>query len=179
MAAVSTYYFFGRRLSTIEKPMDETLRHPTAEGGKGILDVINRAGAEAFRIAVGVIPMLVLSLVAINILRGVGLFDWLTRLLTPLLKSASVDPIIILPTLTKYLAGGTAVMGLFDDMRRHGLADSRLINESAGWLIHALDVPGIAIMASAGKRVAGVWKPAALGACIGIGVRTIFHVLFG
>jgi spore maturation protein SpmB len=179
LASVSTYHFFGRNLSAIEKPMDETLKHPKAEGGKGILDVINRAGAEAFRIAVGVIPMLVLSLVAINILRGVGLFGWLTRLLTPLLQSASIDPIIILPTLTKYLAGGTAVMGLFDDMRRHGLADSNLINQSAGWLIHALDVPGIAIMASAGKRVARVWKPAALGACIGIGMRTIFHVFLG
>jgi hypothetical protein len=99
--------------------------------------------------------------------------------LTPLLQAVSIDPIIILPTLTKYLAGGTAVMGLFDDMRRHGLAGPELINESAGWLIHALDVPGIAIMASAGRRVAGVWKPAALGACIGIAVRTISHVFLG
>jgi spore maturation protein SpmB len=178
VAAVSTYYCFGRGLSTIEKPMDETLKHPTAEGGKGILDVINRAGAEAFRIAVGVIPMLVLSLVAIGILRRLGLFAWLAALLTPLLQLAAIDPAIILPTLTKYLAGGTAMMGVFDDMRRSGLADARLINESAGWLIHALDLPGLAILMSAGKRVAGVWKQAALGACVGSLVRTLAHVLF-
>jgi spore maturation protein SpmB len=178
VAAVSTYYCFGRGLSTIEAPMDETLKHPTAEGGKGILDVINRAGAEAFRIAVGVIPMLVLSLVAIGILRRLGLFAWLAALLTPLLQLAAIDPAIILPTLTKYLAGGTAMMGVVDDMRRSGLADARLINESAGWLIHALDLPGLAILMSAGKRVAGVWKQAAMGACIGILVRTLAHVLF-
>jgi spore maturation protein SpmB len=177
-AAVSIYYCFGRRLSTIEEPMDETLKHPTAAGGKGILDVINRAGAEAFRIAVGVIPMLVLSLVAIGILRRLGLFAWLAVLLTPLLQWAAIDPAIILPTLTKYLAGGTAMMGVFDDMRRSGLADTRLINESAGWLIHALDLPGLAILMSAGKRVAGVWKQAALGACVGILVRTLAHVFF-
>ena len=45
--------------------LDETLRHPVAEDAKGVLDVINRAGAEAFKIAVGAIPMLVLALVAI------------------------------------------------------------------------------------------------------------------
>ncbi|MGX4644414.1 hypothetical protein [Massilia sp. SYSU DXS3249] len=99
-------------------------------------------------------------------------------MLAPLLQSASIDPAIILPTLTKYLAGGTAVLGLFGDMHRAGLLDPRLLNESAGWLIHALDLPGVAILISAGRRVAGVWKPAALGACVGIGMRTLLHLVF-
>jgi spore maturation protein SpmB len=179
VAASATYYLFGRGLSSGEKTMDETLKHPTAENAKGMLDVINRSGAEAFRIAVGAIPMLVLSLVAITLLRGVGLFDWLTLRLSPLLLRAGIDPAIILPTLTKYLAGGTAVLGVMHDMQQSGQATPQLVNQSAGLLIHAFDLPGVAILISAGKRVAAVWKPAAFGACCGIALRTVAHILFG
>jgi len=179
LAAAATYYCFGRGLSAVEKPMDETLSHPVAEGGKGVLDVINRAGAEAFRIAVGVIPMLVLSLVAITILRQSGLFAWLTGLLAPLLRAAAIDPNMVLLTLTKVLAGGTAVFGLLDELHRQGLADAHLVNGSAGWLIHTMDVPGVAILISAGRRVAKVWRPAVLGGCIGIALRTVAHAALG
>ena len=179
LAAAVTYYGFGRGLPAVEKPLDETLKHPVADDGKGVLDVINRAGAEAFRIAVGVIPMLVLSLVAITFLRGLGLFDWLTGLLGPMLRAVSIDPNMILLTLTKALAGGTAVLGLMDDMRREGIIGASLINGGAGWLVHTLDVPGFAILISAGRRVARVSRPAACGACVGIALRTVAHAMLG
>ena len=67
IAAAATYYLFGKGLSSAEAQLDETLHHPVADNAKGILDVINRAGAEAFKIAVGAIPMLVLSLVVVTI----------------------------------------------------------------------------------------------------------------
>jgi hypothetical protein len=35
----------------------------------------------------------------------------------------------------------------------------------------------VAVLISAGKRIAAVWKPAALGACIGIAVRTAGHIV--
>jgi hypothetical protein len=54
-----------------KRAIDETLHHPVAESAKGVLDVINRAGAEAFKIAVGAIPMLVLSLVAVTALQAI------------------------------------------------------------------------------------------------------------
>jgi spore maturation protein SpmB len=179
LAAAVTYHVFGRRLPATESRMDETLKHPVAEDGKGVLAVINRAGAEAFRIAVGVIPMLVLSLVAITILRQSGLFAWLTSLLEPLLRAASIEPAMVLLTLTKALAGGTAVLGLVDEMHRDGTAGAALVNGSAGWLIHTLDVPGVAILISAGKRVATVWRPAVLGGCVGIAMRTVAHATLG
>ena len=31
-------------------------------------------------------------------------------------------------------------------------------NQGAGFLINPLDIPGVAILVSAGRRVAGVWK---------------------
>lgn len=178
-AAAATTYGFGRHLSDAEHKMDETLRHPVAEDAKGVLDVINRAGAEAFKIAIGAIPMLVLSLVAITALRQAGAIDVLIRLLAPALALAGIDPAIILPTLTKYLAGGTAMLGVVDEQVRQGVMPPGLLNASAGLLIHPLDIPGVAVLMSAGRRVAAVWRPACLGACAGIAVRTLGHVLVG
>ncbi|HXE39185.1 MAG TPA: nucleoside recognition domain-containing protein [Azonexus sp.] len=179
VAAAATYHLFARGLSDQEDRLDETLNHPVAESAKGVLDVINRAGAEAFKIAVGAMPMLVLSLVVVMALKRFGAIDLLTVWLTPLLAMAAIDPVLILPTLTKYLAGGTAMMGVVDDMRRAGQISVELLNASAGFLISPFDIPGVAVLISAGRRVAAVWKPAALGACLGIAVRTAGHVLVG
>lgn len=179
LAAAATYHGFGRKLSSEEGRLDETLSHPVAESAKGVLDVINRAGAEAFKIAVGAIPMLVLSLVAVLALKRFGAIDLLTVWLTPALAMAAIDPVLILPALTKYLAGGTAMMGVVDDMRRAGQISVELLNASAGFLISPFDLPGVAVLISAGRRVATVWKPAALGACLGIAVRTVGHALVG
>ncbi|OMG52605.1 nucleoside recognition family protein [Azonexus hydrophilus] len=176
-AAAATYYLFGRSLSAAEAQLDESLKHPVAENAKGVLDVINRAGAEAFKLAVGAIPMLVLSLVVVTALRVFGAIDALTAILAPLLDALSIDKALILPTLTKYLAGGTAMMGVMDEMRRAGQISVELLNASAGFLISPFDLPGVAVLISAGPRIAAVWKPAALGACIGIAVRTVGHIL--
>lgn len=178
-AAAATTYVFGRTLSDAEHKLDETLRHPVAEDTKGVLDVINRAGAEAFKIAIGAIPMLVLALVAITGLRHAGAIDALTRLLSPALLLVGIEPAIILPTLTKYLAGGTAMLGVVDEQVRHGVMPPGLLNAAAGFLIHPLDLPGVAILMSAGRRVAAVWRPACLGAAVGIAVRTLGHLLVG
>ena len=177
-AAAATYYVFGRHLSAAEATLDETLHHPVADNAKGVLDVINRAGAEAFKIAIGAIPMLVLSLVAVTALKKFGAIDALTVLIAPLLQVVGIDPVLILPTLTKYLAGGTAMMGVMDDMRRAGQVSGELLNASAGFLISPFDLPGVAVLISAGRRVAAVWKPAAVGACVGIALRTLGHAAF-
>ncbi len=177
LAAAATWHGFGRRLSAVEGPVDETLHHRVAEDAKGVLDVINRAGAEAFKIAVGAIPMLVLALVAVMALRASGAIDALTTLLAPPLAAVAIDPALILPTLTKYIAGGTAMMGVMDEMLRAGSATVTSLNQSAGFLIHPLDVAGVAILISAGPRVARVWKAAALGAVAGIALRTAGHAL--
>ena len=177
VAAAATYHLFGRTLDAAEPVVDETLHHPVAETAKGVLDVINRAGAEAFKIAVGAIPMLVISLVLVALLKAVGAIDLLTVLLRPLLVLLGIDPALILLTLTKVIAGGTAMMGVMDDMLRSGEASASLMNGSAGFLIHPLDVAGVAVLISAGRRVAQVWKPAVAGGMVGIAVRTLGHAL--
>ena len=177
IAAAVAYHGFGRGLSGEEHLTDDTLHHPTAEGAKGVLDAINRAGAEAFKITIGAIPLLVLSLVFVTALRQAGAVDALTDGLTPVLGALGIDPALVLPTVVKYLAGGTAMLGTVDELLRQGQFTTTLLNQSAGFLINPLDLPGVAILISAGRRVAGVWKPAALGAGVGIAVRTLGHAL--
>jgi len=177
-AAAATYYGFGRHLDMDEQIQGDTLRHPSADSPKNILDIISRAGAEALRIAIGAVPLLVISLVAMSLLQRLGAVDGLARLLGPLLGTFNISPVLILPTLTKYLAGGTAMMGVMDDLHRHGLADGTLINHSAGLLIHPLDLPGVAILVSAGRRVAAIWKPAVGGALVGIALRSAGQICF-
>lgn len=174
-AAALSYYVFGRSLSDREATVDEHLPHAVADSARGTLAVINRAGSEAFNIAVGSIPMIVLALVAVMALRTTGAMDALAGALAPLLSALSIDPALILLTLTKYVAGGTAMMGVMDEMLRTGVTTVATLNASAGFLTHPLDLPGLAILISAGPRVAAVWKPAVLGAIAAILLRTLAH----
>jgi spore maturation protein SpmB len=177
-AAAATYYGFGRHLSAEEHLVHDHPDHPVADDTKGVLEVINRAGTEALKITIGAIPLLVLSLVAITALRVFGAVDALAQALAPVLGQLGIDPALILPTVTKYLAGGTAMLGVVSEMLNHSQVTVPLLNQSAGVLINPFDLPGVAILISAGRRVAGVWKPAALGACIGIALRALGHGLF-
>lgn len=178
-AAGAAYHLFGRGLSCAAVVSDDRLSHQGAEGAKGVLDVINRSGAEAFRITIGAIPLLVLALVVVTALRQTGVVDGLTRISAPVLGQLGIDPVLVLPTFTKYLGGATAMMAVMDELLRHGLITVELLNKAAGFLVHPFDLPGVAILISAGPRVAAVWKPAAAGAGLGIAVRTLGHVLFG
>jgi spore maturation protein SpmB len=179
VASVATFYLIGRSLSAAEQPLDEHLAHPTMNDPKGALAVINHAGVEAFRISTGAIPLVALSLLVVNLLKDVGFLGWLEATLAPALQLLHVSPQILLPSITKYLAGGTAMLGVLVDLQNAAQIDARFINQTAGWLIHPLDLPGVAIFMSAGPRVARVWKPAVAGAAVGILVRTLCHAALG
>jgi len=120
--------------------------------------------------------MLVLSLSVVTLLRALGAIDLLTAVLRPLPELLHINPELILPTLSKYLAGGTAMMG---ELLRDGQLGSAELNRSIGFLLNPLDLPGLAILLSTGPRVAAVWKPAVLGALVGIALRTAAHALLG
>lgn len=178
-AAATTYHLFGRRFSAEEEIADDLPHHAEARGTKGVLDTISRAGTEAFSISIGAIPFLIPSLAIVNILRLTGAIDGLTGLVAPALQLFGIDPALVLLTITKYIAGGTATLGIIDEMVRQHHLSASVLNQSAGFLIHPFDLPGFAILISASRRVASVWKPAALGACVGIVVRTLLHIAVG
>ena len=177
VAAATTYYLFARSLPDREELQELHPKHPVAEDTKGVLAVINRAGAEAFKIAVGSIPMLVLALLLVNILRSSGAMGLLESLFTPLLQQLDIAPVMVLPLVTKIIAGGTAMMGVMVDFIDNGLITMTEFNRLAGLLISPLDIAGVAIIISAGPRVAAVLKPALYGAITAVLVRTVAHLL--
>jgi len=177
IAAVSTYYLFARRFGNQEA------------GGAGELDesyhrlrnmntyqILQSAGEEAVKIALGVIPMVVLALFVVNLLVWSGLIGWIDNLLAPMFSALDLPVSTALTIITKYIAGGTAMMGVFVELMESGQATIGDFNRLAGLLIHPLDLAGIAILISAGPRVAKVLTPALLGAFVGIGARTMLHL---
>ncbi len=177
IAAAATYYLFARQLPEQEELAAVHPKHPVAEDTKGVLAVINRAGAEAFKIAVGAIPMLVLALLLVNILRHTGAMTLLESLFTPLLQQLDMAPAMVLPLVTKLIAGGTAMMGVMVDFIDKGLITMTDFNRLAGLLINPLDIAGVAILISAGPRVAAVLRPALYGAMLAVVVRTVAHLM--
>jgi spore maturation protein SpmB len=179
LAAAVTFHLAGRHLSAEDHVTDATLHHRHADSAKGVLDTINHAGAEAFKIAVGAIPMLILALVFVMAMRQSGAIAVLGGALSPLLAAVGLDAAWLLPAITKYIAGGTAMMGVMDELFRQGQASVTAFNRAAGFLINPFDVAGVAVLISAGPRVARVWKAAAVGALAGIALRSAGHLLVG
>jgi hypothetical protein len=69
------------------------------------------------------------------------------------------------------------MMGVVGDLLQQGQLQPQLVNAAAGFLINPLDFPGVAILMTAGRRVAQVWRPAAAAAAVGILLRTAGHIL--
>jgi len=175
IGAALTYHVFARNLPDRDDDNPMIVKHKDADGPKGVLDVINKAGAEALKITVGAIPMLVLALVFVSIMREAGVMAFLEEVLTPLLNTLNLPGSVIMATISKYIAGGTAMMGVMKEFLDQGQVTIAEFNRLAGFLIHPYDVAGIAVLISAGQRVAEVLKPALLGAAIAIILRSLIH----
>lgn len=176
-AAAATYHWFARNLPEEEEPPEPTPKHRSADDAKGILNVVNHAGGEAFSIAIGALPLLVLSLLFVNLLRDTGAIGLLETLTAPLFAWLELPSSVTLPVITKAIAGGTAMMGVAADMLQQGTLSAHDLNRVAGLLIHPFDVAGVAILISAGPRVAAVLRPAVYGALLAITLRTVLHLL--
>ncbi|MGJ7471857.1 nucleoside recognition domain-containing protein [Kosakonia cowanii] len=175
-ASSFTYYLAGRRLSSA------TLRDEEGELSQekpraGLIAVINGAGADAIRLSLGSLPMLLLSLTVVGILKAAGVVEALTSLLTPLMSFFHISTVYVLLTLTKCLAGGTAYFGVASEMAQHGQLTAAQINASAGFLVQTLDLPGIGIFLGIASRFVRLFRFALAGAIVGILLRTLLHAL--
>jgi spore maturation protein SpmB len=174
-ASAATWYLFGRGLSAEQS--DNSASAPLAETdlSKNPLIIIRNAGKDAWDISMAALPMLVISLVVVNLLRLSGLVDELQTLASPLFEAIGYPAETLLLVFTKYIAGGTAMMGIAMEQLQNQALTVRDINLLAGTLCNSLDVAGVAIMMSAGKRMTKVVWPAILGACVGVLLRTFIH----
>jgi len=69
------------------------------------------------------------------------------------------------------------MMGVAVDFINQDLITITDFNRLAGLLINPLDVLGIAVLISAGPRVAAVLRPAVYGALVAVAMRTMLHLL--
>ncbi|MGB0671028.1 MAG: nucleoside recognition domain-containing protein [Rhodospirillales bacterium] len=177
IGAALTYHLFARHLPKRDPIAEPEIQHATADDAKGILAVISRAGGEAFRITVSALPMLVLSLTAVNGLRALGVMGMVEEALSPAFDAVGLPSLTALLAITKYLAGGSAMMAVAADAVNSGQLTLMDLDRVAGLLIHPLDVAGVAILMSAGPRVGQVIRPAILGALAAVVLRTVMHLL--
>lgn len=75
--------------------------------------MINSAGSDAIRLALGAVPMLILSLTIVGLLQGAGAIDLLQQLLKPLLSWLHIPQNFVLPALVKCVAGAPPTLASF------------------------------------------------------------------
>ena len=74
--------------------------------------MINSAGSDAIRPALGAVPMLILSLTIVGLLQGAGAIDLLQQL-QPLLSWLHIPQNFVLPALVKCVAGAPPTLASF------------------------------------------------------------------
>lgn len=175
-AAALTYYLFARTADDSHSP-ENVFAPPVTNGRKTTtLNLMIVGGQEAVQVILGTIPMLILAIFLVNILKSVGAIGQLEIILAPLFRLLGFPVVAVLPLATKYLAGGTAMMGVTINLLREGAISVQELNRMAGFITNPCDIVGVAVLISAGNRCASIARPAIAGAAIGILIRGVLHL---
>ena len=83
---------------------------------------------------------LVLALLLVNSLRSIGVIGLLEQVLEPVFLWLELPTAMLLPIITKYIAGGTAMMGVAVDFLDQQLISVSDLNRVSGFLVSPLDV---------------------------------------
>jgi len=176
-AAAATYYLFAR--SVDDSGHTEAAFEPTQ--GKvrktTTLNLMIVGGQEAVKVILDTIPMLILAIFLVNILKTTGAITLLETVLTPLFNLIGFPVVAVLPLATKYLAGGTAMMGVTVNLMQEGAITVQELNRMAGFITNPCDLVGVAVLISAGQRCASVVRPAIAGVVVGVLIRGVLHLL--
>lgn len=174
ISASVTYYFFARNLGSDTSA--DTFK-VSADHSEKALNIVIKGGNEAVQIVLKSIPLLILAICLVNFLKHINAIDMLETLLSPVLGIFGVSGVSVLPIATKFLAGGTAMMGVTFDMLKEGIMSVDEFNRIAGFIVNPFDLVGIAVLVTVGQRTASIAKPAIFGAVIGITARGIMHLI--
>lgn len=174
-AAALTWFLFARNLSDENKETD--LKEIVKQSPPlNPLDALLDGGMMGMKMVAKAFPMLLFALIIVNILRDLGFIDLLNHILTPIIGDSGSP--FLLAGFSKYIAGGTAMMGVTLDMIRNNQITALQFNMLAGFLINPMDLAGVAVFVSAGPRIKKVMGPALLGAICGIMLRGFFNLLW-
>jgi spore maturation protein SpmB len=175
-AASLTFYVLTRSLGVERADSAAAAAPPQEKSRRSLWAVMVGGGQEGVQIVLNAIPALLLAIFAVNLLKGAGAITLLEHALTPALNLIGLPGSAVLPLATKYLAGGTAMMGVTLELIQQGVMTMAEFHRLAGFLITPLDVVGVSILIAAGPRVAAVARPAVLGGLAGILVRGVLHM---
>lgn len=158
-------------------PQQPKLKTEEVKIKRNIVQVLFSGGEEGLQIVLKSIAPLILAIFLVNVFRETGTIAFVERLLSPLLTKIGIPGIAVLPIATKYLAGGTAMMAVTLDLIKEGALTAVELNRMAGMTINTLDPVGLALLLSAGPKVASIAKPAVIAALVGILFRAALHIL--
>ena len=175
-AAALTYYLFARSAAE-DGAVEDHFRAADLAKKSTTLNLMIVGGQEAVQVILGAIPMLILAIFLVNILKATGAIALLETALSPLFNLIGFPAVAVLPLATKYLAGGTAMMGVTLNLLKEGAITTVELNRMAGFLTNPCDIVGVAVLISAGARCRSVVRPAIAGAAVGILVRGVLHLL--
>lgn len=147
------------------------------EEKKTVIQILGDGGQEGMKIVFSMLPMLILAIFLVNVFEATGVISLLSSLLAPMLAVIGLPEATVLPIVTKFIAGGTAFMGITIDLMNDGLISVNELNRMAGFATNPLDVAGIAIFAAAGKRISQVIRYAVYGGLFGMTLRGVLHLL--
>jgi spore maturation protein SpmB len=176
-AAAVTYYLFARSAGDERAPVTDFEVAAGTGRKSSTLNLMIVGGQEALQVIMGAIPMLILAIFLVNILKAVKAMTLLESALSPLFARIGFPAVAVLPLATKYLAGGTAMMGVTLNLLKEGAITTLELNRMAGFLTNPCDLVGVAVLISAGARSSSVVRPAIAGAVVGIVIRGVLHLL--
>lgn len=177
VAAALTYYCFTRSLPAEEESGEGFVMPPQNGRRTTLLTQMVSGGQEALQVIFGAIPLLILAIFAVNLLKVSGGIALLQSLLSPLFSLVGIPAVAVLPLATKYLAGGTAMMGVTINLLKEGAITVAEMNRMAGFIINPCDLVGVSVLLAAGSRCAAVVRPAIAGAVVGIILRGALHLV--
>ncbi len=176
IAAYLAYIFHGEdKFYKLQE--EKSIKKSVVSEKSKVLPLLFKGGEEGFEIAIKSITPLLLAIFMVNILREVSVIDWIEKLLSPALTKVGIPGVAILPIVTKYIAGGTAMLAIVMDLISEGSITAVELNRIAGFATNPFDPVGIALLVSAGNRVASVSKSAIKAAIIVILLRGVIHLI--
>lgn len=177
LAGFLAYKIHGEDEQTSSMQATKNIKAEDEKKDLRLIPLLFKGGAEGLEIVKKSIPPLVLAIFLVNVLREVGAIDVLETLMAPALTRIGIPGAAVLPIATKYLAGGTAMLGILLDLMQEGAMTVAELNRVVGFTLNPFDPVGLALLISAGPRIKEVVRPAMVAAVIGVIFRGVLHLL--
>lgn len=145
---------------------------------KSIIQSLSEGGAEGMKIAINMLPMLVITLFILTLLKDFQVISVISEWLAPVFAILGLPGAAVIPIITKYIAGGTAYLGVIIEQVEQGALSVKDLNIIAGLASNPVDLVGLALFSAIGPRIGRIFRYALVGACVGLLVRAVIHIVW-